>query len=672
MALLLGIDTGGTYTDAVLFDEGHGVLASAKSLTTKHDLSLGIGAALREVLSHRQPEVGLVSLSTTLATNAIVESQGSPIGLLLLGYPPDALDLAGLGDVMGNDPVVFISGGHTVTGSPQAPLDLEAVRQAAQAYANGVRAFAISGYFGVLNPEHELAARDLVRQVTGLPVTCGHELTSELHAPRRALTVALNARLIPTLQQLILAVQAILAHNGIRTPLMVVKGDGSLMSAEMALERPVETILSGPAASVVGARFLSGEEQVMVIDMGGTTTDIALLEGGAPALSRDGATVGGWQTMVEAVQVHTSGLGGDSEVRLDEAGGLVVGPRRVVPLSLLADQAPHILTELQSQWERSAALPLDACFALRQRSLESLGGGLDPDQLELWEALQAGPLSLHLLFLSPVQAIWRRRALNRLVELGLVVISGFTPSDAAHVLEKQSAWSVEAARFGAQLWARRLDRQDGHTPGAAEAFCRRVLQQVTLQLGRAALAAALAQSVALDLSQPGTWQQHFIDHPLGGEEAGDALVDVALTLQRPLVAVGAPAATYFPEVANRLHTRLCIPEHAAVANAVGAVVGSVVQSARLLVRPLPDYLGYRLHTPTGIRDFSDLEDAVQEAITAARHQVAAQAIRAGAADFQVQVQRQDHIFHPENAPDIFIESEIKALAVGRPRLAQEK
>ncbi len=210
----------------------------------------------------------------------------------------------------------------------------------------------------MLNPAHELQVRELVRQLTGLPVTCGHELTSNLHAPRRALTAALNARLIPYIEQLIASVRQILAEKNIRAPLMVVKGDGSLMDARVAIERPVETILSGPAASVVGARYLCGEGDVLVVDMGGTTTDIALLQDGRPALSLEGATVGGWRTMVEAIAVHTSGLGGDSEVTFDVDDGMLVGPQRVVPLSLLAHQYPHVLTILEQHADRDIALRL--------------------------------------------------------------------------------------------------------------------------------------------------------------------------------------------------------------------------------------------------------------------------------------------------------------------------
>ena len=406
MAILLGVDTGGTYTDAVLFDDDtQQVLGSAKALTTKHDLSIGIRHALQAVLADPLPDIRLVSLSTTLATNAIVEGHGNPICLLLLGYPPDALERSRLREALGDDPVVFIQGGHTVSGEEQAPLDLEAAGQAIQAHAPCVAAFAVSGYFAVRNPTHELAVRRLIREITPRPVTCGHELTSNLDAPRRALTAALNARLISLLQGLILAVQDMLLERGIHAPLMVVKGDGSLIEAQVALERPVETILSGPAASVVGARHLSGEDDVFVVDMGGTTTDIALLRGGRPMLNLEGATVGGWRTMVEAVAVHTLGLGGDSEIRLDKDEGLAVGPQRVVPLSLLGHQVPHILDTLNRQVAQASLRPDDGRFALRQRALDSGQTSLPSPQAELWDQLARGPLALSGLFRDSRTAI---------------------------------------------------------------------------------------------------------------------------------------------------------------------------------------------------------------------------------------------------------------------------
>jgi len=668
MSILLGIDTGGTYTDAVLFDdETDTILGSAKALTTKHDLTIGIRRSLESVLPDPVPEVRLTSLSTTLATNAIVEGQGSPICLLLLGYPPDALDRSRLREAVGDDPVVFIEGGHTVNGEEQARLDLEVVRRAIQAHAPGVAAIAVSGYFAVRNPSHELAVRRLVREMTDLPVTCGHELTSNLDAPRRALTAALNARLISLLQGLILAVRDMLNERGIYAPLMVVKGDGSLINAEVALERPVETILSGPAASVVGARHLSGEDDVFVVDMGGTTTDIALLRDGRPILDLDGATVGGWRTMVEAVAVHTLGLGGDSEIQLDQESGLLVGPQRVVPLSLLAHQHPNILGILRGQLAGDSVGSYDGQFALRQRSPGSRGGSLSPTQEEIWNRLAAGPVPLVALFGDFRRAYFQKQALARLVERGLVVLSGFTPTDAAHVLGYHHDWSVEAAGLGAELWSRRAAQPPWELDGSAGDFCQHVLRQVMVQSGRALVAAALSETHNLNLEANTRLRRLFVDQALANDSKDDSLVDVALTLRRPLVAIGAPVGTYYPAVAESLHTRLCIPQHAGIANALGAVAGGVMQTVHVLIKPLEDE-AFRVHLPTGIQDFTDLEEAAAYAMEQASLLAETQARRAGAVDVQVRTQREDHVIHLQSE-DVYFDTEVTATAVGRPKLA---
>ncbi len=679
MSAFLGIDTGGTFTDAVVFDPDRGVLASAKALTTRHDLTLGIGEAIHAALAQigREP-IQLVSLSTTLATNAIVERQGSPICLLLLGYPPDSLSIAGLGQALGRDPVVFLKGGHTISGVEQAPLDLAGLDKAIRKHAPHVAAFAISGYFGVLNPAHELAARQRVLELCGLPVTCGHELTSNLHAPRRALTAALNARLIPYIQQLIDAVRQILHQAGVDAPLMVVKGDGSLMEASLAMERPVETILSGPAASVVGARYLSGEPEVMVVDMGGTTTDIALLQDGRPALSAEGAVVGGWRTMVEAIEVHTTGLGGDSEVHFDAGRGMWLGPRRVVPLSLLAQQVPQVLDWLSLQAERESLHAYDGQFVLRLRQLEGGLAALDSLQAECWQMLEDGPLPLSRLYPDRQGAYRRARALAGLVERGLIALSGFTPSDACHVLACQRTWNVEAARLGAVIWSRKAARALRQPETTPEDFCRAVFRQLLYQLGEAAVTAALAQQGIGELEGDDGWRRLFLEQALGRDSHPGGLLEARLKLRLPLVAVGAPAATYFPPLAERLQTRLTVPPHAEIANAIGAVVGGVTQQVRALVRPLgiaelplrADE-AFRVHLPSGMLDFIGLETAMAHAESEARRLANELAQRAGAADVHIQVRRADHIARGRDGKEVFLDSELTVVAVGRPRLAQD-
>jgi len=247
-----------------------------------------------------------------------VEGQGSPICLLLIGYDSTLLNDLGLEKILQHESIKFISGGHTVNGEELVPLDIEEAKKSCFSPCAVGGRFCRIRIFRRPQPSHELLVKRLIQELTDLPVTCGHELTSNLNAPRRAVTVALNARIVPLIQQLVLAVQKTMNAKGIRAPLMVVKGDGSLIEARMAMERPIETILSGPAASVVGARHLNDVDDCFVIDMGGTTTDIAVLRGGKPKLSPKGAIVGGWETMVEAIQVHTTGIGGDSEVLLDD------------------------------------------------------------------------------------------------------------------------------------------------------------------------------------------------------------------------------------------------------------------------------------------------------------------------------------------------------------------
>lgn len=674
MPILLGLDTGGTYTDAVLFDPAAGVLATAKSLTTKHDLAIGLGGAMEAVLphlpvGHAASDIALVSMSTTLATNAIVESHGAPICLILLGYDAKALERAGLRQALGNDPVVFATGGHKPAGDEQAPLDIETIRAAVLQHAPKVAAFAVSGYFSVRNPAHEIAVRQLIRELTDKPVTCGHELTSKLDAPRRALTAALNARLIPQLQQLIRAVAGLLGKHAIKAPLMVVKGDGSLISAELALTCPVETILSGPAASLVGARYLCGEETILVSDMGGTTTDIAMLRDGRPVLNKEGATVGGWKTMVEAVAVHTYGLGGDSEIRIDDVAGFVAGPRRVVPLSLLAQQYPKMLDILKAQQAADEMIPYRGQFALRQRPLDAGETSLTEGQKQVWDALADGPVALADLLFSPAAA----RNLQRLVDRGLVILSGLTPSDAVHVLEHQDRWCREAAVIGAQLFLLRPSQAGWQPPADYETLCRQIVEQVVKQSGEVILDAVFAETMTIARRDWGGLGNALVDRSLaprthlnGGASA--SLIDVAVGLTVPLAGIGAPVHSYYPAIAERLRTRLVIPRHAEVSNAVGAVAGGVMQQVTISITAPKDGL-FRVHLPDGNRDFLSLETAAEHAIEMAKASALALAERAGAVDIQTRHDRRDKIFEQPGGLRLFIESEISAAAFGRPALA---
>src|SRR5579859_6065264 len=391
--LWLGLDTGGTYNDAVLLADGRQVVASAKSLTTHQDLAIGIGHAIRALLGAapstiRRADIDLVSVSTTLATNAVVEGRFSPVCTLLIGFDDAMAARSGL--EQHGSAVVRIGGGHGATGDEAAALDEPAVERAVAEHAPRVEAFAVAANFSVRNPAHELRARQIIRALSHKPVTCAHELTSKLDAPRRALTAALNARLTPQIRHLIEALARVLADEAIDAPLMIVKGDGSLMKAQIALEYPVETILSGPAASVVGAGFLTGLEDFVVADMGGTTTDVAVVSGGRPVISGEGALVGAWRTMVEAVDVRTSGLGGHRAGHFDRQLRLRVGPRKAMPLALLAHRFPAVLESLAATAKLDHVPEFATLYALRNPDRPA-PEHLSATERRVWDALAREP-----------------------------------------------------------------------------------------------------------------------------------------------------------------------------------------------------------------------------------------------------------------------------------------
>ncbi|MHC4985431.1 MAG: DUF1638 domain-containing protein, partial [Planctomycetota bacterium] len=237
----LGIDAGGTYTDVVVYDfQAGAVVAKAKALTTKWDFCLGINEAMDNLNSPRLGEVDLVAVSTTLATNAVVEGRGQEVGLLIM--PP--YGLYDEGDIP-HKPIAVIDGQLEISGEIRCGIDAEQVRRVGREMIDsyGVGAFAVAGFASHDNPEHEQEVKAILRAEFDLPVTCGHEVSETLNYRVRAVTAALNARIIPCLGDLLEHVGESMRARGVSAPAMVVCSNGSLMSMSMARERPIETIL---------------------------------------------------------------------------------------------------------------------------------------------------------------------------------------------------------------------------------------------------------------------------------------------------------------------------------------------------------------------------------------------------------------------------------------------
>ncbi|MCH2095447.1 MAG: hydantoinase/oxoprolinase family protein [Rhodobacteraceae bacterium] len=661
MSLLLGVDTGGTYTDAVLIRDGETILASAKSLTTRVDLAVGIGAAVRAVLEEARVEasqIDMASLSTTLATNALVEGQGGRVGLVYIGFAERDLDRHDLREALAGDPVFVCDGGHGHAGEPAAPLDVEAI--ASWAGQQEVSGFAVAARFSTRNSAHEVAARDAVRTVTGLPVTCSHELSAKLNGPKRALTAVLNARLIALTYGLIARAEAVLSEIGIEAPMMVVRGDGALMSAARAMERPIETILSGPAASIVGARWLTGAENALVSDIGGTTTDIALLREGRPAIDPDGAQVGSFRTMVEAVAMRTHGLGGDSEVHMVSEGlaaAVTLGPRRVLPLALAAAETPAVLEALQHQADAPVLREHDGRFVRRVSGVHD--GGLAPRDAQVLERLSQEFVALGSVLRSRMDG----PSLKRLVSRGLVQVAALTPTDALHGLGDLSVWSGEAAHLGLSLMGRRRTGAGQVLAATPVAMAEMIVDQLTRQTSLALLETAFAEE---------GWDGSIADlarHPIlqAGLSGHQGILDLSAGLSVPVIGLGASARRYYPAVGAALRAKVTLPEAGGVANAIGAVVGQITVRREGTVTA-PSDGRYRVHlgdTPEDFDSESEALQALEDALSAAAR-LDAEAV--GAEGISVRVMRDVRRVSLE-ARDVFVEARLVAEASGRPRIA---
>lgn len=662
--LYLGIDTGGTFTDAVLLDADMHLVAKAKSLTTYDDLSRGIMGALDQVLAlsgARSADIGLASLSTTLATNALVEGVGATTGLVMIGFSPADAERAGLREALGQDPVVYCDGGHDGQGRPK-PLDLAPLEAWLDGAGGPVDGYAIAACFAVRNPAHEQAAKDLIVARTQKTATCSHELSAKLGGPKRALTTVLNARLVPMIAALLDSMGAALISRGIIAPLMIVRGDGALISEAFARSRPIETILSGPAASLFGASYLTGLANGIVSDIGGTTTDIAILDQGQPRIDNDGAFVGGHRTMVEAVAMRTFGLGGDSEVTMAETGleaKLFLGPKRVIPLCQAAISYPdHIIPQLTAQTESPYLPRYGGRFVRRNTVPDAVVKSLSARAQKILERISSEPHPIEKIITANAE----RATLDQLIARRIVSAIGFTPTDAAHVTGLQQGWSQEAALLGANLFARR--KTGAGKDIAANGM---VLSQNVLALLKRRSAEVMLETA---FSEDGYDGAKSVQHPTL-QQALDGKMGIArlsLALDRPVIGLGASAGLHYAGLDQHMTCEIIVPEDADVANAIGAVVGHVsIKTLAHLSALGPDR--FHLSVGTYTETITGETKALAKACALAKEIAEAEAARAGAIEI-TSTMTEDIRATENDGQRIFVEAIITVTARGRPRVAK--
>jgi len=663
----LGIDTGGTYTDSVLWSDGS-LITSAKSLTTRKDLSVGIANSVNNVLVKSGVsvnDIGLVAMSTTLATNSLIEGVDAYIVLVLIGFNSafieqlkHTLDMSGIY-------IILCEGGHDAEGNAYT-LDISQLENFLRS-SDKVYGFAVCGRFAVRNAEHENKVSKLIHEHTGLTVSVSHKLSHHLDGIARAITTIQNARLIGIINRLIDSTYHYLHDTGITAPLMIVKGDGSLTSSDFARQYPIETVLSGPAASISGVRYITGYDDAIVVDIGGTTTDIAILDKGKPVFNDGVADTINVKMMTNTVSVTSVGLGGDSEVRHDfhnSLGNVIIGPRRVIPLSLIAVEYPDIICSAMAGQAGDTFTPgrYDGMFVVR-----SAVDDWDPDFLSdtekrMYSYIGDTPVALDMLLGN--RGMYRV-TLERLWKYGLVQFAGFTPSDASHVLGYHDIWNVEAARIGALLLSRRRNRLGDVLATTSESASRLVLSTLTRKCADAIMQVVLEYD---GIRNPDSVTSLLLRKAMTRDR--NCTAHFSVSVDRPVIAVGASASIHLPGVSEYLGNKCVVPDNADVAAAIGAVVG-VVSVTDIRYINVVEVGRYRVTTHNGYKDFTGdhgEKDAIVFACDIAVEYATRKARDAGACDIEIKTDTKIMKSTLAEGQDMFIEAYVFAFATGRPGL----
>ena len=336
--MLLGLDVGGTFTDAVIID-GHRVVATAKRRTTKDNLMNGIGEALDAVLEgYDTSNIEQVTLSTTVVTNTIVEEKEQVVDLYVVTGPGRNVD-----DIFPVKPI-YLQGYTDHRGIVVERTPADAVRGIANMVQtrSGTDLAAVSAKFGVRNPQEELSITEELKN-TYHAISNGSLLSGSLNFPRRTISAYFNSAVTPVFTVFKKNVEDALSARNIVAPLHILKADGGSLPVEHMVSRPVETAFTGPAATVLGLSALGviGNQHTVALDIGGTTTDISLWKHGRPLMTKNGVSIREYPSAVRSFAVTSVGIGGESVVRLKN-GNLTVGPERVGPSVALGGVEPTL------------------------------------------------------------------------------------------------------------------------------------------------------------------------------------------------------------------------------------------------------------------------------------------------------------------------------------------
>lgn len=526
----IGIDTGGTYTDGVLTTlPDHQVVRFCKYPTVHHDLSRGISDVLNDLLTGIDAhQVRQVALSTTLATNAMAEGKGARVALIVAGQiKPFDLPVVS---------VKYIEGGHDYLGIELKPLDLERLIEVLNDLKGQADAYSVCSEMSIVNPAHEQVIAKAIEHTDSVPVFCSHEVSRKAGVRERAATAVLHARLMPVIKDFTREIRLLTDRMNIGSTISLIRGDATAAELSEAEYRAAATVVSGPAASAYFGAASVSSERSLIVDVGGTTTDLAMIENGKPLISSEGCIIEKWQTHITAVETYTVGIGGDSLVRIDRSGELHVGPARVRPLS----SAPEIPDP--SAW-----------LGAENRCKCIIAHPGEQDSEPVLNALKSPATPDELIKKLNMPEIMLLGQLERLLFHRQISEAGFTPTDALHVLGELRIGDTKRAVAGAEVLSKLRSQ-------SVEEFCHEVLRKTRDKIQNAISDYLFAKQTGQALGS------------FAIRSGQNALMNISFSLNIPIIGLGAAARMILPAIAENLKTEVIFPKYYEVGNALGAIM----------------------------------------------------------------------------------------------------
>ena len=655
----IGIDTGGTYTDAVVYDfNDNTVLYSAKSLTTKEDLSIGILSVLDKLPYDVIKGVKVISLSTTLATNACVEDKGGRAKLIFFGGDRKVIDNLGKKYGLPAADDIYIQESYTrFSGQVERELDWESFETNLGDICNDLDGIGVIEMFAMKNNAViEKKAKDIISEKTDLPVVCGYELFSDLNCLQRGAGTLLNAKLFPIIKEFINAIKSALEKRNISASLIIVRSDGSLMSEEFAYLHPVETLICGPASSVLGSAKLVNAPNSIIVDMGGTTTDIAIIKDYVPVKVKDGVSIGKWRTYVKGLYLKTVGLGGDSAVHFDDSNNIFLEEYRVIPLCVGAQQYPVITENINNINSENLMPNLHEHYILIKDISDS--DRYTADEKRICGLLKENPMTLNDIAVK-FDVSTRRIKMDNLIKEGIIQICGLTPTDIMHIKGDFNDFDKSCSLAGAEYVAR-------FTGITVDELCDIVYDEIKRKIYLNVITILLEnENNEYMISGVSDNVKKLINESYVMAKTADTnFLKLNFKTDFKLVGIGAPIHIFLDDVAKYLSTEAIIPKYHEVANAVGAVASDIYVTYAVEIKPIYTEIGIDGYTVYGVNRFDEYKDAENFAVSEAKDNALKEAMSRGA-DGEINVSY-EIVSNAAKAKDgaVYLGTSVVAYAVG--------